>query len=206
MKGSRGCITVPLRIQDNPRRYDHQLVFIDDLGATDAVVAFDTEKLCGPSPLKVNVEAVIVHDIFHHRALGLAYDTPGELLTAYLDRSYPWYDAPRSTNLSEIKGLREDVLAEYGPSYLPTRRDLSRLHRVARARLGYLDPRAYLPRLHKAFTAFLAIKPRGKFATLVVDLDARTVTITPGKTAYAYQPDDPFKLADRRRITQGATR
>lgn len=143
-------------------------VFTDHVAADQHAAAIEEDGA-------VKVQAVLLHDLFHHAALGLDYDLRGELLTAHLDRMYPWY----SNNTRFINDEIRLSKAQLPPGERPSRWEIARLRKTARRRLGYVRPRAYLKPLKRALADFVARGPIPAKATLVVVPGARRAYLKP---------------------------
>lgn len=171
-KYARDPIIVPLRLDYRPE-YQETRIFVGDRRATFSIGDHNPRR-----GQETRIDALMLHDIFHHQALGLGYTPFDECLTAYLDTQWPWYDIiDKGLAKEEIRKTREDLLRSSIPA--PTARQIADIRKRARRRLGYTKPKAYKPRLQKLFDEFFA-RPqpeRPTRFTLVIDLDRRHVAL-----------------------------
>lgn len=165
---------IEMRLKVQQDRDDNYRVFIDHERATDPVAIYV------PHRQHFTVEAIFLHDIFHHEALGLGYAEEDETMSAYLDWAYPWYthNFTRKTH-PDLEWLQDEDVQ--------TRRWWNdrgnRLVRRARKLLRYLKPKSYMARIKKALEPavreLIDCDCLHLAFPLVVDTDARKVTVRP---------------------------
>lgn len=151
-------------------------LFMPNLQATTAVVRYYADHADLNRDI---IDPIFVHDLFQHEALGIGYEDKDEIVTAFLDWRLPWYDHSwtRGTHPEIIAYKKQCTRKEWSMIVGKARQALYR----ARLHLRYLDPRAYIPRLHKAILPVLEQGVREdwfwdeKLIQVVVDVDQRKV-------------------------------
>jgi hypothetical protein len=117
-----------------------------------------------------HTEAILLHDLFHHHALGVGYSRRGEYLTAHLDPLYPWIPEQEGKMSPDVERLRREM----APDEVPTREEEERFLAHARATLGGLVPYEFAECLDAAFRGLLAVPPMpDTLWRLSLDTDAK---------------------------------
>jgi hypothetical protein len=119
------------------------------------VTNFNASYLCRVwlgHQIEVDFDSILLHDIFHHAALGVPRTQLGEFYTIHLDLTYPCWDQTRREHTEERKFVRAELIKKGVP--VPTRHQLKKFRAEARAKLGYIDPRTYRGIVERAFHEF----------------------------------------------------
>lgn len=88
---------------------------------------------------------LLVHDLFHHEAMGLGYDPRSEALTAFLDFKWPWYNSNYTVhNHPDIKGYLEELEAGTPREAKEQKRKLYQAGRATVKRAKTLAAKAYV--------------------------------------------------------------
>jgi hypothetical protein len=131
------------------------LMHVDHPDAVDAVATF-----CG-STRTCFAENLLLHDLFHHAALGLNYTPRDEYLSSALDAILPWYaDKPSREALEEERLNARDNLERTGEA-IPSSAELAAVRRRARKKLAGVVPRWWVGPIQQALGTYLRRQARG---------------------------------------------